>query len=35
LHCRTDQETIQESVTKVVSLVLGHTRGPEDAGNPE
>lgn len=35
LRCRTDEETIQESVAKVVSLVLGHTRGPEYAGNPE
>jgi len=35
LLCRTDEETIQESVAKVVSLVLRHIRGPEDAGNPE
>jgi adenylyl-sulfate kinase len=34
LRCRTDEETVEESVAKVVSLVLGHTRGPEDAGNP-
>jgi adenylylsulfate kinase len=35
LHCRTDEETIQESVAKVVSLVLGLTRKPANSGNPE
>lgn len=35
LRCRTDEETIQDSVANVVSLVLGHIRRPEDAGNPE
>jgi adenylylsulfate kinase len=35
LRCRTDEETIQESVTKVVSLVLGLIRKPADSGNPK
>jgi adenylylsulfate kinase len=34
LRCRTDEEAIQESVAKVVSLVLDHTGRPADAGNP-